>query len=114
MSISKYVKTLTAEQLDILIDCANKRKVEIKSEGHVVVYGVFGGQSTKWFDSKESADGCFLIAAKEALSDNYPEVSMEKRRIELHELAEYLGSEKAKEIIAQGLLIIKPAKEGAA
>lgn len=100
MSISEYVKTLTTAQLDHLIDCANKRKLEISSEGHFVVYGVFGGKNTKWFENKFDADAFFLVAAAEALASKFPEVSMEPRKVELNELAEYLGSEKAKEIIA--------------
>lgn len=107
MSINEYVQSLTSDQLTHLIEQAQKRLVEIASEGHVVLYGVFGGSKTKWFEIKHDANDYFMQAAKEALTDSYPEVSMEKRRVKLNELAEYLGKEKAKSIIENGSLIVK-------
>jgi hypothetical protein len=38
---------------------------------------------------------------------------MEPRKIELNQLSEYLGNEKAKTIIKQGWLVVKPNKVGA-
>lgn len=107
MSINEYVQSLTANQLKHLIEQAQKRIVEIASEGHVVLYGVFGGSTTKWFDVKHDADIYFMQAAREALTNSYPEVLMEIRRVELNELTEYLGKDKAKSIIENGSLIVK-------
>lgn len=107
MSINEYVQSLTTNQLKYLIEQAQKRLVEIATEGHVVLYGVFGGSKTKWFDIRHDANDYFMQAAKEALTDSYPEVLMEERRVELNELTEYLGNEKAKSIIENGSLIVK-------
>ena len=107
MSINEYVQSLTSNQLKYLIDQAQKRLVEIASEGYVVLYGVFSGSETKWFDIKHDANDYFMQAARAALTDSNPEVLMEKRRVELNELTEYLGKEKAKSIIENGSLIVK-------
>lgn len=107
MSIAEYVRALTKEQLNFLIERAQLRLVEIATEGYVELYGVFGGNKTRWFESKKYAEAFFLTTAKQVLSENYPELSMEKRKVPLNELAEYLGKEKAESIIKNGSLIMQ-------
>jgi hypothetical protein len=108
MSFKTYVEKLDEGQLDNLIKIANAQLKKIKSKGRVRIFGVFGGKDgSNWFFLEGDARDGYLIAAKESLDTKYPEVSIEKRMVNVEELNQYItDEEKIAEFLASNPKIV--------
>lgn len=107
MDIKKHINSLNKDQLEHVIECIKVRKSEISSQGYVRLYGVSDGHVLNWYADETDAHSCFMDMAKSSLRDEYPEVSLVKKNVDLDDLAEYIGEANANLIIEQGTLVVK-------
>ena len=100
VSIDDYVNGCNQDQLKTLIDKAQKRQKYLATAGKVTLFGVFSSKDLpKWFITSSEAKTAFIEAAKNDIEERYPEVSLDKRRVFIEELPEYLGEERAKQYL---------------
>lgn len=97
LGTTNWLKVMDSGQLEFAIKKANEMLKEKKSRGKVLIYGVHSSHGLpKFFLERAEANKHFIeIAAVEAEVDRYPELSIDKRKIDIDELGEY-GLEEVK------------------
>ena len=100
VSIREYVDSCNEEQLEILIRVANERQKYLKRKGKVILIRVFTPNCVKWFAHQNDANKYYLESAKESLNHPMPGISLEKEKVNLDQVADYLGKEAAAKFLA--------------
>jgi hypothetical protein len=95
-----FLGCLDRGQLEYAISSAERILKAKSSLGYVSLFGVFGGDDgAQWFLKIEDAENCYLEVAKESLKSSRPEISLEKRKVPLEEIRDYLKEADADELI---------------
>ena len=100
-----FLRQLDREQLTYAISSAKSILKNKTSIGKVKLFGVFGGKDDSFWSSDEKiAEDYYLVAAKESLNSNYPNVKFDRTLVPIEELPDFLSKEEIEVVMKKNAI----------